>query len=181
MLDNTEERWKLDDQVQPNRYCSRVSPVLARRSAAMVGASRSARRFAVSCPHCLRAGVFLRHDLVCVCSDCQHDELITSIARPNLSFVYMLRTASPARGASFARHFGQRSGWHARQKVRLQVAHGASAAGTTRCSASSHTKRGRWVEAVNSHAGGSSARANGFQSSRITRSALRRRICTVKR
>jgi hypothetical protein len=58
MLDNTEERWTLDDQVQPNRYCSRVSPVLARRSAAMVGASRSARRFAVSCPHCLRAGVF---------------------------------------------------------------------------------------------------------------------------
>ena len=115
------------------------------------------------------------------CVDGQHDELLTSSTRPNQSFVYRLRTASPARGASFAPHFGQRSGWHARQKVRRQAAHGASAAGTTRCSASSHTRRGRSLEAVNSHAGGSSARANGFQSSKSTRSALRRRICTVKR
>ena len=47
----------------------------------------------------------------------------------------------------------------------------------TRCRASSQTRRGRWVEAVDSHSGGSSARANGFQSSRITRCALRFANC----
>ena len=54
-----------------------------------------------------------------------------SSTRPNLSFVYKLRTASAARGASFAPHFGQRSRWHARQKARLQVTHKASGSKTT--------------------------------------------------
>ncbi len=41
--------------------------------------------------------------------------------------------------------------------------------------------RVRHIEALNSQTGGSILRAIGFQSKWITRSALRRRICTVKR
>ena len=92
------------------------------------------------------------------------------------------RTPDTPRGrGSPAPHFGQRSGWHARQNARPQAGQVPRAAGTTRCSASSHTRRGRSVDALNSHTGGSSRRASEFQSSRMTRSALRRRICTAKR
>ena len=65
---------------------------------------------------------------------------------------------------SSAPHFGQRSGWHARQNGRPQLWQGPRAAATTRCNASSHTRRGRSAEALHSHLGVSNRRANGFQS-----------------
>ena len=70
-------------------------------------------------------------------------------------------------------HFGQRWGGtrgYARQYARPQPAHGASPAGATRCSASSHTRRGRSADQPASQGGGSSRRAS--QGSRGIRSAV---------
>ncbi len=86
----------------------------------------------------------------------------------------------PREGGATVPHFGQHPGWQARQNARPQPEHGAKPAGMIRCSASSHTRRGRSAEALHSHIGGSSRRASGFQSSWTARSALRRRTCTVK-
>ena len=78
-------------------------------------------------------------------------------------------------------HLGQRSRWQARQNGLPQLTQGASPAGVTRCSRVVADQPRAFGRAAEFADGGSSRRASGFQSRWITRSALRRRICTAKR